>query len=235
MKAPFFALIIAVLSLSPAVRGQTTFTFSTPANSMVTDGAVSASATFVVSAGQVVITLKDLLSDPKSAGQLVSDLEFKLSGIMGSTTLSSSFAQQITINGNHSVTPGTTGSTGWGLGTFNSGLILCTICPMNSGISGAGPAGEIIGPGPYPHANSSIAGNGPHNPFLKETATFTITNSSITAGTLVSSAIFSFGTTFGSDVTGVSTPSPSPEPATLILFGTGLLFLAKVARRGFWP
>ena len=118
MKFVFLVPLIILLSLSPAARGQTTFTFGTPANSSTGDGAVSASATFVVSAGQVVITLNDLLANPKSAGQLVSDLEFSLLGLTGTTTLSSSSAQQITVNGIRCIDWDSHGSTGWGFRYF---------------------------------------------------------------------------------------------------------------------
>jgi PEP-CTERM motif len=228
VKFVFLVLLIVLLSVSPGARGQTTFTFGTPANSSTGDGIVSASASFIVSAGQVVITLNDLLARPKSAGQLISGLEFSLPGLTGTTTLSSSSAQQITVNGSGSST-GITSSTGWSFGTFTTGLILCTVCP--SGLAGDAPHREIIGPGPYTNANGSIT-NGSHDPFLNETATFTLTNSSITSAATVSGVIFSFGTTFGAAGADISA---APEPGTLVLFGTGLLILAKIARRNLGP
>ena len=198
-------------------------TFFTPVGSMVSDGAVNASATFTTSAGMLVVTLNDLLANPKSVGQLVSDLQFTLSGATGTGALTSSNAQQITIASDGSSTTGLTGPTGWGFGSFGGGLILCVICP--GGLAQpptAQPSQLIIGPGPYTNANGSIAGNGPHNPFLNQTSTFLITNATITPSTTVTSATFSFGTTPGVNVPGTAVP----EPSSLILIGGGIFLLS---------
>ncbi len=81
----------------------------------------------------------------------------------------------------------------------------------------------------YSNANGSIAGNGPHNPFTDGTATFLLDVSGVTMSTNVDSAVFSFGTTPGIDVSGIPQTSivpVIPEPPSLLLLGTGLLFLA---------
>lgn len=227
-------LTAAIFILSPTLFAQT-YTFSTPSGS--TDSAgdpVSATATFVVSAGQVVVTLTDNLVNPKDIGQLISDLQFTLSGggFTGTSTLSSSSGTTIFVNADGTTTAGSTGKTGWALGTTSSGLILCVICPSNITPTGPVPSQLIIGPplnGVYSAANSSIAGNSPHNPFLTNSPTFTVSNSSInsTGSTLVSNVVFSFGTTFGNNV-------PTPEPGTLALFGTGLLAMARFTKRRIW-
>ena len=62
------------------------------------------------------------------------------------------------------------------------------------------PTDLIIGPpggATYSNANSSIAGNGPHNPFVNQTGTFVVTVAGVTAATNITSATFSFGTTQG--------------------------------------
>jgi hypothetical protein len=76
-------------------------------------------------------------------------------------------------------------------------------------------------PGPgnvYSNANGSIAGNGPHNPFLAENATFAITFFGVTQ---VSNVVFSFGTEAGTNV-----PAIPDSSATVALLGLGLMGLA---------
>src|SRR5712692_3088103 len=179
-----FLLPLAFISGTFSIGSASIVTFFTPAGSMVAGGAVSASATFNTSTGMLVVTLNDLLANPTSVAQLVSGLQFTLSGATGTGALASSNAQQITIANDGSSTTGATGPTGWGFGSFGGGLIVCVTCP--GGLAQpptAQPSQTIIGPGPYTNANASIAGNGPHNPFLNQTATFLITNATITSST----------------------------------------------------
>jgi hypothetical protein len=100
---------------------------------------------------------------------------------------------------------------------------------------GAGPAHLIIGPpgagGTYSAANGSIAGNGPHNPFLSQSATFTITGTGITADTTITSATFSFGTTSGVTIVGVPVATvPEPVSLVLALCGIGTVGLVGIYR-----
>src|SRR5262249_48945213 len=81
----------------------------------------------------------------------------------------------------------------------------------------------------YSAGNGSIAGNKPHNPFLFESATFTITGAGITADTTITSATFSFGTTRGVDVPGVIVPEPSS--LVLCLSGVGLAGMFGIFRQ----
>lgn len=139
---------------------------------------VDAEATFTTSPGELIITLTNLLANPKDAGQLLGDLQFSLNTRDTGATLSSSSADFIKLASGGSATNDAVSSTGWALGsgTLGSGnYLLCVIC--GDGVSvgpHVAPAELIIGPGPYTNANSSLAGNGPHNPFIDGTATFTI-------------------------------------------------------------
>jgi hypothetical protein len=237
MKSKF--LLVALLCMAGLAAQGATLTFNTPAGSSVSDGPVNAAAVFVTADGTLTITLSNLLADPTSVGQNVSDLQFTLSS-MTTPTLMSSSADEVPVNSDGTTTAGGTGiDTGWGFGSFGGGLILCVIC--SGGVTPPGgiqPAHTMIGPpdgsGVYTSANGSIAGNGPHNPFLSQTATFVIADTSITASTTVSDVVFSFGTTFGSDVPGEGGGGGGgaiPEPVSLILTGCGLAALTILRRR----
>jgi hypothetical protein len=224
MKSISLAGAIIAIAL-PASASQI---FVTPTGATTSGGAVNAQATFTASAGSLSVTLVDLFANPTDVAQLLSDLDFTVS-LTGTTTLTSS-GSLITVNADGSTTAGATGSTGW---TFSSlggnNYTLCDICG-----GGSGPANLIIGPGPYTNANGSIAGNGPHNPFINQTATFTLSNSSITADTTVSNVVFSFGTVSGINVPGGppqgDVPGGVPEPATAALGGIGLVLTAVGVR-----
>jgi hypothetical protein len=185
-------------------------------------GAVDATATFVTGPGTITITLNDLLANPTSVGQLISDINFTLSNGATTGTLSGSSAPQISIDKSGASTMGATGAAGWVLNNGVSGGL-----QLDALGAPTAPSELIIGPGPYSNANGSIAGNKPHNPFLDGTATFTVDVTGVTAATTISGAVFSFGTTEGaSDVTGTpGTPASVPEPATLTSFGACALAL----------
>ena len=215
----------------------TVITYTTPPLSSTNDGSVDASATFTTGDGTLSISLHDLLANPRSAGQLLSDLEFALDGLNGNgtSTLTSSASQEISIGDDGTSTLGSFGPTGWTLqGADTNNLTLCVICsPDNAAI---GPAHLIIGPGPYTNANGSIAGNRPHNSFLDQTALFTISNPSINSATTVASVLFSFGTQPGITVGGVARqpdvpPSSIPEPRTFALFAIASIMALTIRRR----
>ena len=222
---------LGALAFASLQASATVIQYSTPSGASVGDGPVIANATFTTSTNLLTIVLTDLLINPKSVGQLISDLDFVLSGGQTTGTLSSSSGQQITVAGNGSFVLGSTGTTGWGLNNNVAGGL------QLDALGFIGPAGLLIGPpggATYAAANSSIAGNGPHNPFLNQTATFNIAIAGLSDTSTVTSATFSFGTTPGINVPGIpgppSPPRVTPEPASIALLGIGLLAFAGSRR-----
>jgi len=217
MRAPsLFITALVGLIVNVSVAHASTVTFVTPPGSTTGGGAVNASATFTTGPGIMSVVLQNLQANPTDIAQLISDLDFTLSTGATTGTSLASLTQQITVNSGGTTTLGSTGSTGWGLNNNVSGGL------QLDALGFIGPAMLIIGPpgagGLYTNANGSIAGNGPHNPFSNQTATFGIDIAGLTASDTVTSATFSFGTTAGVNVTGVV----SPLPAALPLFATGL-------------
>ena len=214
-----------------AASQASTITYITPSGSSTGGGPVNASATFTTGAGTLSITLADLQANPTDVAQLLSDLDFALSNGATTGSLTSSSGQEITVAKDGTFTTGSSVSTGWGVNNNVMGGI------QLDALGFVGPAHLIIGPpsggGTYSNANGSIAGNGPHNPFLNQTATFNLSIAGVTAATTITSATFSFGTTAGVNVTG--TPSPVPEPATAALLGLGLLVVGAARRKALKP
>jgi hypothetical protein len=227
-----FALLLLMISIGAGAAHANSFVFTTPAGSNAGGGPVSATAMVTTGAGTVTIMLSNLQANITDVAQAISDFAFTLSGGATTGTVSSSSGQEITIASNGTFTLGSTVATGWGLDSSGGTFHLCVLGANNGTCMGtAGPAHLIIGPpaggGTYTAANGSIAGNGPHNAFLNQSATFTLAIAGVTAATNVTSATFSFGTTAGANVPG----TPTPEPGTLALFGTGLLGCAGLLRR----
>jgi hypothetical protein len=205
-----------------------------------TSGSLFATAEFAFSDGSVTITLTNYTT-AHSAADLLTDLMFTLSPV-GSVSYYQASGQLINVANDGSTTVAT-GSPAWGFGVYNGGYLLCTVCGTVFK-SPDGPSQGILGPGPgtgttpYKGADGSIDGNPSHNPFLNQTASFTLKGASITADTVASNVSFSFGTTFGAEVvgtpgggTGQGGGDPVPEPATFMFVGTGLVSAAVLFKR----
>lgn len=242
-------LLLAVAAL-PAQAAVITYT--TPSGATQGGEPVSATATFTTGLNSLSISLSNLFANPTSVIQNISDLDFVIS--TGQTTvgtgggLTSSSATERTVGkagkGSEPNNPYTDGKapvpTGWGLSenfplpfSAGTGFTLCIICPSGGTVvvaQSGQPAHTLIGPPDgsnfYSNANGSIAGNGPHNPFLIGPVTFDLTIQGLTSLSTISAVVFSFGTTTGSNTQGCvegqcTTQVPSIPPLTLV--GLGLV------------
>ncbi len=229
MRKSLWIMLAILVVIGAPIAHADTVTFDTPPGSTTSGGPVDATATFTTGNGTLSITLTDLQANPTDVAQLLSDLSFTLSNGATTGTISSSSGQEITVSGNGTFTIGSTVDTGWTLNSTATGLQLDVLGTPT------GPSHLIIGPpdgsNVYSNANGSIAGNGPHNPFLNGSATFLLDIAGVTADTTIDSATFSFGTTEGADLVPGTPGTPVPEPTSLALLAAGLLSVVFLRRK----
>ncbi len=187
---------------------------STPDAATVPDGQVNATAHFTTADdGTITISLSNALSDPRSAGQLLSGLAFTVSEGETTGTLASSSASYVRVRRGGNFSTVGSGPTGWALAdNFNGGLFLCVLC---TDLGASGPAHLIIGDpsqttGLYSSANASIAGNKPHNPFDASPALFVVNVPGVTSLSTITGATFFFSTAEGVSVGGTCGGGPVP-------------------------
>ena len=193
------------------------------------------SGSIVAGNGTVTITLNNNLTNAQvtSVIQNISGVYFQASGYNGGAVslFQSNSTQSTSINGSGTATlGGAVNPTGWAAGHSGSTITICVVCAFGVGPT-AGPEQTIIGgtgSGAYANANGSIAGNDPHNPFLAGTVTFTLIVPGVTVNSTFSNVVIQFGTT--------ATPPETqevPEPASMLLLGSGLIGAAASFRKRF--
>jgi len=184
---------------------------------------VDAQVSFTTSANAVQIVLQNDQADPKSAVECLSGLQFHLSTgqTSGGLTRSSGFDRSIMGNGSYSDGANPV-SSGWLLQSAGSDLKL-------NDLGSDSPLHTIVGPpngsNVYANGNPSIK-NGPHNPHLAPSVSFTLNVPGVTAASTISSVVFQFNTSAGNNVTGVVAV---PEPASAGIIG--LCSIGACARR----
>ena len=220
----------AIFGLSSPAQGQVFNTIGT------LDGKpINASATFVTSLNQIQITLTNLQADPTSVIQAISDVYFTatdpLNGVLtgGPSTSALAVGTYINISNTGAVSGAGNDLKSWqltnGTGPFG-GANTYHLNALWGGGGLQGGQGLIIGDNtgatyPCDSGAGSICGNPGHNPFVDQTATFTLAITGATVNTIISNVVLSFGTD-GAVI---------PIPAAVWLFISGLLGLIGIARR----
>ncbi|MGC9196589.1 MAG: PEP-CTERM sorting domain-containing protein [Syntrophobacteraceae bacterium] len=223
-------LTAALLLVSAQISLANTLTFVTPAGSFDSNGEpVSAQATVTTGKGIVTVDLSNLITNQKDVGQAVSDFSVNLSGSGLKLTSITSSANSITVSSHGSVTDNGTVTDFLSSSHYQLGGNTLSIDWLGAGQPKYTVLGPVSANGKYDNANRSIAGNGPHNPFLNGDVTFTFDISGVTSNTNLSGAVFSFGTQSGDNI---KAADPVPEPSSLLLLGSVVLGYALIFRRG---
>jgi hypothetical protein len=215
-----------------AVRADQVFVVNTTIGGT---GQVNAQATFHQSGGNLLQISLQNLGVTANVGQAISGIQFQICDASGNVlNLTGSITTQnnamVSVDGSGNVTNLGTLASGWGLSSAGPSF---TMTALGFTGNGTNPPDETI-LGSLSGPNASIAGNGPHNPFINQTGVFSLTLSqNLPAGFQICNVVLLFGTG-PSSVSATPGATTVPEPASMLLLSTGLAGIAASFGRKRW-
>lgn len=225
------ASLVVLCCLAIAARADpfTITNFSFTAGTAGTSSYQNASGTITAyDDGTVVITITNNLLNSQviSVGQNVSGLYFTASTLNGPGSILNSTGTLIGISSSGASVDNQS-TIGWAFANniVINGELGSAVCVICQGMSAPATPGQTIigwdGGNSYVNANGSIVGNDPHNPFLAQTATFTLNMPGVTSATQFTNITVQFGTT------ALTTVPDSSSWSLLIISGLGIGGLLK--------
>lgn len=218
-------LLLCISALLCTSLSATTFTYSGTVGGQAANATIE--ATFGTDSLQLVIN--GMTANPTSIVQALSAVDFTVTG--GLTGLLTDVAGQLITIASGGAHANAAGIPAWTQGT---GFYTTALGSGSDHTLIGAPNGTDL----YSAANGSIAGSGPHNPFVSQTLTLTYSIYGATDTSTLSSLMLQFGGTAALNQVTIETLSinavdevPEPGTAVFALIGCGALAISKLRRK----